>query len=91
MAEQEISALFHVLSNQITGLTTTIGAQSVAQIIKIFDGDPKRYKEWVKSVEKYTVLTNIETDRIKFVAYQARKGVVSDFINMHITNNPRDY
>ena len=41
------------VGDQMTGLSTTMGAQGVARIhvIKPFEGNPKDFKEWVKSIE----------------------------------------
>ena len=53
-------------------------------------GDPKKFKEWVKSIEKYAVLANLGNgDRIKRVAYQASRGPVSEFICRYQDNNQR--
>ena len=89
-AEQDIGALFQDLAGQLAGLSTTVGAQGISQIITPFEGDPRKFKEWVKSIEKYAVLTNMNQDKVKLVAYQASKGVVSDFIHRYLNENPRD-
>ena len=42
----------------MAGLSTVIGAQGVAQIITPFAVDPKNVKAWIKSNEKYAILTH---------------------------------
>ena len=88
MAEQEAQAeLVHLLRNvahEISGVHTTIGAQGVAKFIPSYDGDPKQCKEWLKSIEKYAVLTQMGEDLRKLVAYQASKGAVSDFVKRYL-------
>lgn len=64
-------------------VSTALGAQGVNQIVVPFEGEPKKFKEWVKSIEKYAVLTNLGNDGIKRVAYQAGRGPVSDFIRRY--------
>lgn len=88
MAEQEqyIRAMKNV-SDQMTGLTTTMGAQSVARIIKPFEGDVKEFKGWIKSIEKYVILTNLDVNQSKLIAYQSSKGPVSDFLKRHLDQN----
>ena len=73
--------------DQMTGLTTTIGAQSVAKIIKTFEGNPKEFKDWIKGIEKYGILTNLDVAQYKLVAYQASKGPLSDFLKRHLGAN----
>ena len=63
----------------MTGLTTTMGAQRVAKLIKPFEGNPKEFKEWIKSIEKYDILTNLDVAQYQLVAYQSSKGPISDF------------
>lgn len=88
MAEQ--AQFVNVLRNvgeQMAGLSTTMGAQGVAKIIKPFDGNAKEYKEWVKSIEKYALLTRVPADQVKMVAYQSSKGPVSDFLKRYLEAN----
>lgn len=89
MAEQ--AQFVNVLKNvgeQMAGLSTTMGAQGVAKIISSFDGgSPKEFKEWIKSIEKYALLTGVHADQIKLVAYQASKGPVSDFLKRYLEAN----
>ena len=80
MAEAGIAAVFENLNAQLGGLSTVMKAQGVAQIVTPYDGDPKKFKDWIKSIEKYASLTGIEGDGIKAVAFQSSKGCVSDFI-----------
>ena len=89
MAEQqnEMVQLFRNLATQMAGVSTAVGAQGVAQLIKSFEGDPKQYKEWIKSVEKYAVLTGLDNNRIKLVAYQASRGAVSGFLQRYLRDN----
>lgn len=49
MAQQaQFIAAYKNVRNQMTGLSTIMGAQGVAKIIKPFEGNPKEFKEWVK-------------------------------------------
>ena len=41
MADQAVPQFFQNLSEQIRGVTTAIGTQSVSQIVQSFDGNPK--------------------------------------------------
>lgn len=76
------------VGDQMAGIATNVSAHGVAKIIKPFDGNPKEFKDWCKSIEKYAVLTRVAGDHIRMIAYQASKGPVSDFLNRHLAANP---
>ena len=67
-----------------------MGAQGVGTKLEVFSGEPKGLKEWIKSIEKYAILTNADDVQAECIAYQASKGAVSDFIHCYITANPND-
>ena len=95
MAEQQqqqqiqFANLLENLGEQMAGLSTTMGAQGVAKIITPFDGDGKNFKEWIKNIEKYSLLTRVPNDQVKMVAYQSSKGPVSDFLKRYLEANPQ--
>ena len=76
------------LGEQVAGLSTIVGAQGMAKIIPSFDCDSKNFKDWIKSIEKYCVLTCVPPDQVKMIAYQSSKGPVSDFLKCHLETNP---
>ena len=88
MAEQRLAELFEGLSGAIGTLATNVGTQGVGTKIEVYSGEPKVFKEWIKAMEKYALLTNADGAQTKFIAYQASKGAVSDFIHCYITTNP---
>ncbi|XP_060082374.1 uncharacterized protein LOC132561689 [Ylistrum balloti] len=88
MAEN-VGVLIENLTAQLTGLTSAINTQGIAGAVDSYEGDPKKFKEWVGSIEKYASLTGIAADRIKLVAYQASKGPVGDFVKRYVEENPQ--
>ena len=50
--------------------------KGVAKIIHPFDGNPKDFEEWIKSIEKYALFTRVQADQVKMVTCQASKGLV---------------
>ena len=73
----------------MAGLSSTaVGAQGVAKIIRPFEGDGKQFKNWIKNIEKYALLTRIPNDQVNMVAYQSSKGPVSDFLKHHLEAHP---
>ena len=90
MAEQRLVELFESLSGAIGTLATNVGAHGVGTKIEVHSGEPKGFKEWIKSIEKYALLTNADGVQTKHIAYQESKAAVSDFIHHYITANPNN-
>ena len=60
--------------NRTTNLATNAVAQGLPAIAANFDGsDPKKFKNWIKSIEKY-----VDPNRQVLIAYQTSSGPVSD-------------
>ena len=55
------AALVKSVQDQMGQLTITMGAQGIAKIVPSFDGsNPKELKDWIKSIEKFVTLTQVE-------------------------------
>ncbi|XP_033726166.1 uncharacterized protein LOC117315870 [Pecten maximus] len=89
MADQDaMGAVLNGLTVQMGNMNMALSVQSVAQLVTPFEGEPKKFKEWVKGIERYSALTQIPADRVKFVAFQTAKGAVGDYIQRHLTEFP---
>ena len=71
MANENVATLFQHIAAHLASLWTVVGTQGISQIVHPFDGDSKIFKDWVRSIEKYALLTD---DRVKMVAYQSSWG-----------------
>ena len=49
-----------------------------------FWGDPKEFKDWIKSIEKYANLTRVGDRDIPRIAYQSCTGPIGDFIKRYL-------
>lgn len=56
----------------------------MSQIVQSFNGEPDKFKEWVKSIEKYATLTRLGNVDIPRIVYQACIGPVGDFIRRYL-------
>ena len=54
--------------------------QTVATIVPQFSGNPKKFREWEKSIEKAGTLLKVDEEKRMYYAFQRSEGVVSDFI-----------
>ena len=63
---------FQNIQLKLANVSQALTTQGVSSSVIKFDGNPKNYREWVKSIEKYAILANIVCDRWKkLIAYQS--------------------
>lgn len=70
--------------NQVKSLTAAI-AVPINQVITIFEGDPGKFKQWIKDIEKYAKMSDMNNEDIPKIAYVTCKGSVGDFIKRYLT------
>lgn len=85
---QAQAQIFLDINRELTNVSHTLTAQGISHIVQTFHGNPKHFREWIKSIEKYSTLVNIPDDRKKLVAYQSSTGAVSGFIHRYMIANP---
>lgn len=78
------------LSERLSNVSSTLASQGVKNVVPIYDGQPKNFREWVKAVEKYRTVMSLEEDQCKMLAYQTSRGAVSCFIARWMADNPAD-
>ena len=88
MPQDPAVQVFANLTQELTNVSQALTAQGISNIVLRFDGNPKNYREWIKSIEKYAVLVNVPEARKKIIAYQSSGGAVSGFIQRYMTANP---
>jgi hypothetical protein len=76
------------INKQLSGLSVSIGTQSISSTIKPYNGDPKGFVEWIRAVEKFGTLTSASGLTLGHIAYQTAQGPVSDFLARYIETNP---
>lgn len=71
---QAQAQIFLNINRELTSVSQALTAQGISNTVSKFDGNPKNFREWVKSIEKYATLVNIPDDRKKLIAYQSSTG-----------------
>ena len=67
--------------NRLDAMTHMLSAQSIAQLVQPFSGDPSKFRGWMKDIEKFAIISGANDERKINTAFQTSKGVVSDFIS----------
>ena len=62
---QAQAQIFLNINRELTSVSQALTAQGISSTVLKFDGNPKNFREWVKSIEKYATLVNIPDDRKK--------------------------
>ena len=55
-----------------------------------FDEKPTKYRDWIKSVEKYVLLAGVDDNQSKRLAYQTSRDTVSDYIQKYMAEYPEN-
>ncbi|MCF1458970.1 MAG: retrotransposon gag domain-containing protein [Shewanella sp.] len=87
VTEGNLGTLFQTLSNQIVALSSVVQAHSVSTIVPTYDGTPSKFKDWVKALGKYGMLTGCDDEKLKLLALQTSQGALSDFIHRWISTH----
>ena len=66
---------FQNLRVELANVTQALTAQGTSSIVSRFSGNPKNFREWIKSIETYAVLVNADEDRQKLIVYQSLECV----------------
>ena len=90
MAQMDANALIQGLQATMENLNVAISAQSLGSFVDKYEGEPKDFKGWVRSVEKYSLLNNLDDRRKINTAFLASKGPVSDYIFRWTTDTDGD-
>ena len=92
MAEQQQNPLpddagLRAVRKLVTEFTEEMKAHRYARVVENFDGDPNKFKGWIRQIEKYALLTGKYDDR-QGIAYQKSKGVVKDVMQRLASGQP---
>ena len=71
-------------TNQLTGLLTAISTQGASQVLGSFDGELTRFRDWIKSFERYMLLAGGDENQSKNLAYQTNRCAFSDDIQRYM-------
>ena len=74
---------------QLSAISHLLGTQNAQTSVIRYGGDPKKFQQWIRSLEKHTLLTSVGDDEgVKAFALQSSDGPVSDFLVTYFKNEP---
>lgn len=87
MAE-ELVQVFAQLTNQINLLSSAFREEGILSRIENFKGDFKKFKSWIREIEKAARICNLNVNQKKLLAYQTAEGRVGDYVERYLETNP---
>ena len=79
-AAADLGNLFRAITIQLASLTSAVHSQGVANIVPTFSGKPSKFKNWIKAIQRYEILTRVDDEKLKGITLQTAQGPVADFI-----------
>lgn len=84
-----IDDVFKSLAKELGNVSNALGAQGIASIVSSFDGsNPKLFTQWIRDIEKYAKITNLDDKKKIMVAFQTSKGPVSGYVERFTVAQP---
>ena len=80
--------IFQNVRAELANVSNALPAQGISSIVSRFDGNAKNFREWIKFIEKYSMLKGVDDVRRKLIAYQTSGGAVFGFIERYMNQNP---
>ena len=75
--------------DQFSTISHLLGTQNAQATLMRYGGDPKKFQEWIRSLEKYQLLVGRPGDQTtKTFALQSSEGPVSDVLVRYYKSNP---
>lgn len=79
---------FKLLATEMSNVTNVLAAQGITQLCEKFNGNPKQFRDWSKSIEKFAKLANCDDKKTILLAFQMSTGAVSGYIQRYTESNP---
>ena len=55
--------------------------RDISNSVSVFEGEPSKFKAWIKETEKSALFSGAQNESKKLIAFRAKKGPTSDFID----------
>ena len=88
VTQNDMSQAFSTLTGRLNHVSTILASQGASNVITAFDGQPSKFREWIRNIEKYQKMTYVENDDCRLLAYQTARGAVSGYIARALEANP---
>ena len=63
-------------TKHLANLSIVISNEGISQVIEVVEGNPSKFRNWIKSIEKYLQVADVEANQTKKLVYQRRMLLV---------------
>ena len=77
-----------MFTKHLANLSMVISTRGVLQVVEDFECDPSKFRDYIKSTEKYVLLAGRVANQTIRLVYQTSWGAFSDYIQYYTTENP---
>ena len=74
---------FDAVVGQVKSLQTAVSVP-LLQVVKVFEGDPAKFKQWVKDIERYAQMSRLGDADIPRIAHITCSGSVADYVQRYL-------
>ena len=82
-SEDDPKVLLKTMLGQVKSLQTAVSVP-LLQVVKTFDGDSTKFKQWVKDVERYSQMARLNDSDIPRIVHVTCTGLVADFVQRYV-------
>ena len=66
-----------------------MAARDISNSVSVFEGEPSKFKAWIKETEKSALFSGAQDESKKLIAFRASKGPTSDFTDRFLRERPQ--
>ena len=67
MAQQDVGEAFADLAAQLRNVSTFMAARDISNSVSVFEGEPSKFKAWIKEIEKSALFSGAQDESKKQV------------------------
>ena len=87
--QQDVGEAFANLAAQLRTVSTFMAARDISNSVSVFEGEPSKFRAWIKEIEKSALFSGAQDESKKLIAFRASKGPTSDFIDRFLRERPQ--
>jgi len=65
MAQQDVGEVFAYLAVQLQNVSTFMAARGITNSVSVFEGEPSKFKAWIKEIEKSALFSGAQDESKK--------------------------
>lgn len=89
LPDDNIQYLVQKFTTALSEFSGNMSGQRYAHLVRPFEGDPSTFREWIRQIEKFKILTNASDAELRRLAFEMSNGSANDVIQRYANTNPQ--